>query len=96
LIEEANKLRGEGIKIISYDLPSGMNPDTGVCGDPCISADYTMTLALPKTGLRGAKNIGKLYLVNIGIPNELYSGLGLKVGGLFGKGDVVLVEQKNL
>jgi len=89
LIEEAN---ANSAKIVSYDLPSGMNPDSGKCGDPCINANFTMTLALPKTGLKRNPKVGKLFLVNIGIPNELYRGLGLKVGGLFGKGDVILVK----
>jgi len=89
LIREANI---NGAKIVSYDLPSGMDPDSGEALDPCIQADYTMTLALPKTGLQNNSKVGKLYLVNIGIPNELYSRIGLKVEGLFGGGDVVLVE----
>lgn len=86
LIESVND---NGAKIVSYDLPSGMEPDSGKCGESCIKADYTMTLALPKKGLKGMKN---LYLVNIGIPWELYGGLGIKVGNYFRKGDVVRVR----
>jgi len=92
LIRNVNDLKNDGILIVSYDLPSGMNPNTGKTLDPCVIADYTMTLALPKTGLKNNKIAGKLFLVNIGIPNELYENeLGIKIPNYFKDGDVVEV-----
>jgi len=85
-IEEVNKTNA---KVVSLDLPSGVDPDSGRCYEPCIKADYTLTLALPKVGLRKNKKVGKLYLVNIGIPRNVYSDLGIEVGNYFKDGDVV-------
>jgi NAD(P)H-hydrate epimerase len=86
LIERANSSKA---RIVSFDLPSGMNPDSGLKNGLMIDADYTLTLALPKIGLKGLKN---LYLVNLGIPNELYKELGLNIRKLFEKGDVVRIK----
>jgi len=52
-----------------------------------------MTLALPKKGLTKNENVGKLFLVNIGIPRELYErDMGFKVGNYFEKSDVIEVK----
>ncbi len=83
LIEQANNSRS---KIVSFDLPSGLNPDTGKPNIPTIRSDYILTLALPKIGLRKLKNV---YLVNIGIPNEVYKKLKIKVGNYFNKSDII-------
>lgn len=91
LIKKANFYRKKGVKIISYDLPSGMNPDTGTCADPCIEADYTITLGLPKNGLKN-EEAGEIWLANLGIPNEVYEKeLGIKIENYFKGGDVVRI-----
>ena len=94
LIKASNFMRKSGMKVVSYDLPSGMDPDTGEARDPCVEADYTMTLALPKEGLKkSGEKFGKLFLVNIGIPNELYEKeLGIKIDNYFKEGDVVEIR----
>jgi len=84
LIDTANS---SGAKIVSLDLPSGMNPDTGE-DLGMIEADYVLTLALPKMGLKNMKNV---YLVNIGIPKKVYGDLGIEVEDYFTKEDVVRV-----
>ena len=89
LIRAINFSKSKGVKVVSFDLPSGLNPNTGKAYDPCVNADYTLTLALPKTGLRKLNN---LYLVNLGIPNELYKELGININKLFEKGDVVKIK----
>jgi len=71
LIEMANKSKG---KILSLDLPSGLNPDTGKIYNPCIKANYTLTLAYLKKGLmakKAKKCVGKLYLSYLTIPKDL-------------------------
>ena len=85
LIKKANQ---SGKSILSLDLPSGLNATTGKPGNPCIRASYTLTLALPKTGLKtktGKEPVGELFLADIGLPPELYSELGLEVGHIFEK-----------
>lgn len=72
--------------VISLDTPSGLDTTSGVPADPCISADATLTLALPKTGLlkdSAGPLVGDLYLADISVPPELYRELGLEIGPIF-------------
>ncbi len=81
--------------VLSLDAPSGVDTTTGVVFDPAIRATATMTLALPKAGLRAPGveyNVGDLYLADISVPPELYATyLGLAVGPLFAEADIVQV-----
>lgn len=82
--------------VLSLDVPSGLDTTTGKAFDPTMKANATMTVALPKEGLRaqGAIDVvGELYLADIGVPRELYAGdgLGLDVGPIFARSDVVRV-----
>ncbi len=75
-----------GRLIVSLDIPSGLDPDTGEPGNPCIRANSTLTLALPKKGFLSEVSrefVGWLYLSDIGIPSKLYARLGWDVGNLF-------------
>ncbi len=85
LIEQANRSREKKVKIISFDLPSGFDPDNKADYEPAIAADYTLTLAMPKIVLKDMKNV---YLVNIGIPNELYNEMGITIENYFSDDDV--------
>ncbi len=78
--------------ILSLDLPSGLEATSGTVFDPYIRADATLALALPKTGLwtPGAHGvIGELYLADIGVPQEVYARLGLHVGPIFAREEIV-------
>lgn len=80
--------------VLALDTPSGLELTTGVVQDPAIRATATMTLALPKEGLRapGAESVvGELYLADISVPPSLYGRppLNLSVGPLFAEGDIV-------
>jgi NAD(P)H-hydrate epimerase len=91
LIRWAN---ARGRPILSLDTPSGLDTTTGQVSEPVIRATATMTLALPKEGLRapGAEaHVGELYLADIGVPPSLYAQppLGIEVGAVFAQGDVV-------
>ena len=71
-----------------------MDTTTGVVFDPAIRATATMTLALPKAGLRApgvAEVVGELYLADISVPPQLYAepALGLRVGPIFAQSDIV-------
>ena len=48
LIERINQ---SGLKVLSVDVPSGMNADTGECAGACVHADVTVTFHALKTGL---------------------------------------------
>ncbi len=62
------------LQVIAVDLPSGLNADDGTVDPVCPYADNTITLAFPKFGLfsfPGAERVGKLSIVDIGIPSHL-------------------------
>ena len=71
LIEWANN---SGTPILALDVPSGIDATTGDSRGVSIRPWWTMTLALPKTGL-SAGGAGNLYLADIGIPREAYKRL---------------------
>ena len=61
--------------IVSYDMPSGIDPTSGHCYNPSITAQATLTLALPKKLFlekEADKKSGKIFLGDIGIPAILY------------------------
>jgi NAD(P)H-hydrate epimerase len=80
--------------ILALDAPSGVDTTTGTVFDPAIKATATLTLALPKEGLRAPgvdPQVGELYLADISVPPSLYAGpaLGLDVGHLFAESDII-------
>lgn len=95
-IERAN---GLNIPILSLDSPSGLDTTTGQPGQPCIRADATMTLALPKTGLLASQAtgyVGKLYLADIGVPPELYRRMDIEVGPIFAEASIIRLDEPAL
>jgi len=58
-------------KIVSVDIPSGLNADSGDFGGHCVKADLTVTFTYPKKGLLQFPSmdmVGKLVISDIGIP----------------------------
>ncbi len=91
LIEWAN---AQQAPILSLDAPSGVDTTTGTVFDPAINAAATMTLALPKEGLRAegvSQQVGDLYLADISVPPALYAGdkLNFEVGPIFAQSDII-------
>ena len=78
LIDAINK---SGSQILSVDIPSGLNPDNGIPYNPCVRAEWTVTMALPKTGIlkpSAKKAVGELFVGNIGVPDEVYKRFGVR------------------
>jgi NAD(P)H-hydrate epimerase len=71
LIELCN---GRAAKVLSLDVPSGLDATTGTTPGDVVRPERTLTLALPKMGLAGT--VGDLYLADIGIPPQVYHQLG--------------------
>ncbi len=97
---EAERLIGfivrAGRPVVSLDLPSGVDPDTGETAGIAITATATLTLALPKPGLfwgQGPERAGRVYLGDIGLPDALYAGLGISTGHPFSSGRIVLLDR---
>jgi NAD(P)H-hydrate epimerase len=89
LIREAN---ASGRRILALDLPSGLDGDSGDASDPTIRATETLTLALPKRGLLALAArpwVGQLHLADIAVPEKVYRRLGLTVGPLFARSDII-------
>lgn len=95
-IAELIKIVNESKKsVLSLDAPSGLNLDNGTAFDPCIMADATMTLALPKKGflnVRANKYSGRLYLADISVPKIVYDRIGIKTGPIFNKGPIIRIR----
>lgn len=86
-----------GRPVVSLDIPSGLDATTGVPFNPCIRANATVTLAIPKTGLLendATKFVGELWLADIGIPPEVYARVGLKGDNPFIEDDLVLLHRR--
>jgi hydroxyethylthiazole kinase-like uncharacterized protein yjeF len=61
-------------EVVAVDVPSGLDAESGVAYSPIVDADLTITLGLPKRGLRG-----EVVVVDIGIPTEAYAAVGVDV-----------------
>ncbi len=84
-----------GIPILALDIPSGLDGDRGTPLDSCITATSTLTLALPKVGLMqpaAAGSVGELYLADISVPASVCDRLGIAVGTVFARDDVVAIR----
>ncbi len=79
LIETVNEFSD---RTLSLDIPSGFDSTSGETPGVSIKPHRTLTLALPKTGLR--KVSGELYVADIGIPPEVYARLGIALEPFFG------------
>ena len=67
--------------ILSVDVPSGLDCDTGEAKSPCMKAHVTVTMGLVKQGLivKEAKPyVGRLFLAYISIPDNVYKQLHLE------------------
>ena len=61
---------------LAVDVPSGLDPDTGLVNDKCVKADVTITFHKMKIGM--PKNLdmcGKVIVEKIGIPPEAEIGV---------------------
>ncbi|MBU6422600.1 MAG: NAD(P)H-hydrate epimerase [Chloroflexi bacterium] len=91
LIRGAN---ASGVPILSVDLPSGLDPDTGAPLGAAIRARATVTLGLPKVGLlrmEARPLVGDLLLADIAVPAYAYDRFGIDARGCFVAGDLVRV-----
>lgn len=74
-------LNEQAPRILSVDVPSGINSDTGeVCG-VAVKANATVTLGAVKLGLMlfpGAEYVGDLFVGSLGVPDELLGRLNIR------------------
>lgn len=63
--------------VLALDTPSGLDVTSGLAPGPVTEATATLTLALPKRGLRNQALVGELYLADISVPALIYEQLGI-------------------
>jgi NAD(P)H-hydrate epimerase len=71
-----------GRPVVSVDVPSGLDADTGRAEGPCVQAALTVTFGLPRIGhffFPGRALCGALRLVDIGIPRAAVEAEGVEV-----------------
>lgn len=79
-----------GDPVLSLDVPSGLDATTGEATEPCVHASGTMTLAMPKTGVRSAPDyVGRLYLADISVPSLVFARIGITVPPVFARSPIV-------
>jgi NAD(P)H-hydrate epimerase len=81
-----------GRRVLALDAPSGLELASGSLHEPHVRAEATLTLALPKQGLRVAAArdaVGQLQLADISVPSAVYARLGLEFASPFVRGAIV-------
>ncbi len=74
-------LNGSGVPVLSVDVPSGLEVDTGRIDGPCVRAAATVTLGFPKVGMvvyPGAEFCGRITVADLGIPRVLVEDLEIR------------------
>ncbi|MCO5061079.1 MAG: NAD(P)H-hydrate dehydratase [Kiritimatiellae bacterium] len=85
------RARAANSLVISIDVPSGLNADTGQAEGDVVSADLTATIGLPKVGLfaPSATNwVGAVEVVELGLPPALLPRLTEKHCALIGTPEI--------
>jgi len=72
-----NMINASGAYVVSADIPSGVNANTGAIMGEAVNADATVTFSLAKQGHfiePGSVRCGKLSVHDIGIPTDIVDG----------------------
>ena len=79
IVEQIND---SGKTVLSVDIPSGIDGNTGQIKGVAVNADYTVTFGLPKIGnmlFPGYEQCGKLYVTHISFPPSMYESLKTEI-----------------
>lgn len=78
VVDKISVARESGAYVISADIPSGLDPDTGLSGASAVTADETVTFIAPKIGLfnyPGRNHAGRITVEKLGFSDELLDSL---------------------
>lgn len=67
----------ESTIVISVDVPTGVESDTGDVPGEAVKATMTLGVALPKAGLEPGGHVGRMFVGDLGFPPGVYEELGL-------------------
>lgn len=73
VLNEVKTHQAERVRVVSVDVPSGMDADTGECAEPTVLADVTVTFVAPKAGFGLASALGclgRVVVADIGLPDS--------------------------
>lgn len=79
--------------MISIDLPSGLDSESGEGDREAVQAVATLTLGLPKPALRSARSCGRLFVADIGLPAALFGVEETAVSKLYRQGDLLEIVE---
>ncbi len=74
LAEAITAINEAGKRVVSVDIPSGMQADEAWIGGVCIKADHTVTMGLPKISMvihPGVGYTGRVTVASLGFPSDL-------------------------
>lgn len=97
LVGAVNAAGDAGASVVSVDVPSGLDPNSGRPTGVTVRADLTVTLALPKCGLTTAEGqpwVGQLWLADIGVPPAAFTRLGISPGNVFETCDILELHRE--
>jgi len=63
--------------VVSLDTPTGMRADDGTTPGDVVRATITMSIGLPKVGVKPGGNVGRLFVGDLSLPPGLYENLQL-------------------
>lgn len=92
-----NLINNSGLPVVSLDLPSGLEADSGKISGPCVKAWTTITFGLPKLGLilePGASYVGELWWGDISLPRQLVQKAGITTRLITHRGCVKKMPQR--
>ncbi len=82
VVQEINGYAADGVPVLSVDLPSGLDADTGLPRRVAVRASATVTFAGLKEGffaLEAQPFLGEVVVADIGVPRELLDQLGRRM-----------------
>ncbi len=85
VFDEIRKARGRGARVVSIDIPSGVDCDTGEAAEYAVTADETVTFIACKAGIAGypgRKHAGTVTIDRLGMPEGLEELSGACTSGM--------------
>ncbi len=73
-----HQINGSSAVKVAIDMPSGLNPDTGLAHTDAFRADHTITMFTPKKGMylgEGINLCGEIHTANLGVPQRIVNEL---------------------